>query len=755
MFHRPVPQDYEQYAAYWTAEPGWKTEIHLRNNLPDQSLTVTPALRTADGTEAALPVVIIKPNDVATVDLGESIVSSASRLVGEYGSIAFRYIAPVERALYAAVIVQLPGTPIEFHLDAFPKAPRTMTGGREGIWWLPTESAKDWLVLANTSDSSLVARLTLYESNGKALRKTLALGPRQTTRLSMRSLVQRGGLAASFGGISLDAGPRAADLDSAHFVYDETTGFLALMKMFDRDSSATLSQRSLTNSQWTIRAPMLPLTNPDPALALPAGTTLKPAIFLRNASANAYKAQLTFHWRSDTTTGKSTTSIALQPYVTTLVDVAALQANGTIPASAQWAYVSIAAPIKPDDLLAVATSFDATGRLGAQTPFTDQAANHWEGGMWEVDANHNTLIAVGNAGKSPSKAKITLYYNSGQGKYQVEQTLAQDEQIWVDVGKLIHTQVPDVKGTTIPVNTMGGGYELENLTDKPTDGLFEGKLVVNKTYGYAVHGCGICCPDLDPYLDRDPLDLSAGDSFTQSAWSYDTCKNTTSQVAASGWGTGNSQVATANSSGVISGVGAGSTTDYAYVRVMSQDYRGYCRWWSVQRSGTVNVVNGCPIPTTELTQVAGTSLSYPLETKFNQTISDSVGASFDGRIVAEQGTGGNNTCYWAGNAVGLVQHPAVSGGEWTVAQGEVSGQHNHWGYDYIGYTSTAVPSYVRQNGPAHGVHIPCGSVKPQSMVIYCDANTNYFYAGDSQTITINSTTVTNCRANVCQTINAP
>jgi hypothetical protein len=584
-----IPAPWEQYAVYWTAEPGWKTEIHLRNNLPSQSLTVTPALRTADGTESALPAVTISPNDVAAVDIGAVIASAAPQLAGGYGSIVFRYTAPVVRALYAAVMVQLPGTPIEFHLDAFPQAPKKMTGGREGIWWLPRDSAKDWLVLANTSDSSLAARLTLYESSGKAWRQTLKLGPRQTTRLSMRSLVQQGGLAGSFGGISVDASGRAADLDTAHFVYDETTGFLALMKMFDRNPSATLSQRSLTNWQWTIRAPMLPLTNPDPALALPAGTTLKPAIFLRNASANGYTAQVTFNWRSGTITGKSTTAVPLQPYVTTVVDVAALQANSTIPATAQWAYVSITAPIKPDDLLAVATSFDATGRLGAQTPFTDQAANHWEGGMWEVDASHDTIIAVGNAGTTASKAQITFYYNSGQGKYQVEHTLAHDEQVWVDIGKLIRNQVPDVNGTTIPLTVMSGSYELESLTDKPTEGLFEGKLVVDKTYGYAVHGCASCCPEYDQrYIVQDPLNLVVGYSSYQSAWGYDACTSKAVQLSATNWGTGNAQVATANNN-LISAVGVGSTTDFASVKVFAPDSRGYCRWSTVQTSGTVNV----------------------------------------------------------------------------------------------------------------------------------------------------------------------
>jgi HEAT repeat protein len=204
-------------------------------------------------------------------------------------------------------------------------------------------------------------------------------------------------LGGAYGGISIDVASRAADLDSAHFLYDETNGFLALMKMFDRDLNAKLGERTLTHSQWTIRAPMLALTNPDPALGLPPGTTLKPAIFLRNSSAVASSAQVTFHWRSGTAIGKNTVSVSLDPHATSIVDVAALQANGTIPASAQWAYVSIAAPIMPDDLLAVATSFDETGKLGAQTPFTDQASNHWAGGMWEVDPTHDTFKQLGKS----------------------------------------------------------------------------------------------------------------------------------------------------------------------------------------------------------------------------------------------------------------------------------------------------------------------------------------------------------------------
>jgi len=564
----PQPASFEQFAVYWTAEAGWKTELLLRNNLPSQSLTVTPALRTPDGTKTALPTVTINSNDVATVDLGSIITTSAPQLTGAYGSIVFRYTATVPRALYAAVMVELPGTPIEFHLDGYFQATGPVSGGQEGIWWLPRDSVKDWLILTNTSANALSGSLTLYDPTGKAWNQPVRLSARQMMRVSVRSLLQEAGLTGTFGGIKIDVPNGAGYLDSAHFVYDETNGSLALMKMFTYDPNATLIQRSLTDKQWTIRAPMLALTNPDPSLALPSGTTLQPAIFMRNVSGHAYTAQLTFNWRSDSNTGKSTTAVAIQPYATAMVDVAALQKNGTIPAPARWAYVSITAPIQPDNLLAVATSFDATGRLGAQTAFSDQVASHWSGGKWEVDANHDTIIAVGNAGSAASKAQITFYYNSGQGKYRIEQTLATDEQLWLDMGKVIRNQVPDKNGNTIPSSVMSGTYELRSLTNKATQGLFEGKLVIDKTYGYAAHGCMLCCGYSDPYMYFDPFGLLGGDDGDQYVWATDDCEGGDDDITeyflngTYRWWTGNTQIATA-SNNQITAVAVGSTTNNA------------------------------------------------------------------------------------------------------------------------------------------------------------------------------------------------
>jgi hypothetical protein len=132
-------KDYEQHAVYWTAEPGWRTELQLRNNLPARDLTVTPALRTADGQETILSQVTIKPNDAVSVDLSQELAKQAPKLIGAYGSVVLRYRAPVERALYAAVMIMMEGRPIEFHLDpsfrrtAGSRAARRVYGGCRAI----------------------------------------------------------------------------------------------------------------------------------------------------------------------------------------------------------------------------------------------------------------------------------------------------------------------------------------------------------------------------------------------------------------------------------------------------------------------------------------------------------------------------------------------------------------------------------------------------------------------------------------------
>ncbi len=132
----PTPQ--EASTAYWTLEPGWNTELEMRNNLTFRELTVTPVLRTAAGQETSLAPVTIAPQHIVSLDLRSLAQSDPNILnnVGSFGSAVFRFNSLDSGNLFAAAIVNRQGRPIDFHFDADSGSDYS-SDGIEGIWWLP------------------------------------------------------------------------------------------------------------------------------------------------------------------------------------------------------------------------------------------------------------------------------------------------------------------------------------------------------------------------------------------------------------------------------------------------------------------------------------------------------------------------------------------------------------------------------------------------------------------------------------------
>jgi hypothetical protein len=174
--------------------------------------------------------------------------------------------------------------------------------------------------------------------------------------------------------------------------------------------------------------------------------------------------------------------------------------------------------------------------------------------------------------------------------------------------------------------------------------------------------------------------------------------------------------------------------------------------------GGCSSIPGCVVPSTETTAVAGTINSTL--TQFNQAISDTAGDDFDGTQIDEgDATTAQDTCWW-GPTSGVPKTTGVTGGPpWTVAGDDVPGQHNHWGFDTVGWTPSAV-TYYRAQAPGHGIAIPCGFTVYQSLQIKCSTGVWWTYTpsfGNKLTGTIEQTDVVNCRYDMnntaCQTIN--
>jgi len=458
--------DQEQFISYWTTETGWQSQLQLRNNLPADSLTVTPVLRLADGAERSLAPVTISPREGKVIDLDSALPASAPQFRGTYGSLVLRYQSPDSRNLYAVMMLRGVGKPFAFHIDAMGSLPDSQAAAREGIWWLPSGTTTDYLILTNQGADTIPLRLFLYDASGRQVQQTLAIGPRAAARYSIRQLLGTAGLAGQYGGLRVVPFARAGALDTLHILFDEQAGFSAILKMFDHAPHASIRERDYARSKvWTLRAPMLALANPDPALAFPEGTTLQPQIFVRNAVAKPVDLDLRFHWRNATTAGNAGgPTLHLIAYETRRIDVVALQDGNTLPRDAQWTSVTLTTNTQPDEVMAVAASYDATLRYGAQTPFSDQLSRRWSGGMWEYDAQHDSILTAGNGGREPVRAVFNAFWDHGRQSYQLEQTLGPDQQMWVDIGKLIREGVPDRDGTVLPRELASGTYEFRDAT---------------------------------------------------------------------------------------------------------------------------------------------------------------------------------------------------------------------------------------------------------------------------------------------------
>jgi hypothetical protein len=248
----------------------------------------------------------------------------------------------------------------------------------------------------------------------------------------MSDLLQKAALSGIYGGISLQLPPAA--VGAIHFMYDEAGKFSASLEMFNHDPNAMLREPPGKDAaQMTLRAPMLALRSPDPALGLPPGTVLHPTILVRNTTNKRTAFSVVLDWHGPSGRGQATLPVMqLAPFATEQLPIGAMQEQLGVPDDAHWALVSLTTNAAPDDLIAVASSRDATGRHGVEAKFIGGTSGHFAGGEWPADANHNTIAAITNIGSKPAEALLTLHYDGGKQKFELQRTIAPGDQ---DVGE--------------------------------------------------------------------------------------------------------------------------------------------------------------------------------------------------------------------------------------------------------------------------------------------------------------------------------
>jgi hypothetical protein len=569
---KPSARPQEVFAPYWTSESGWDTELQLKNNLSSGSLTVTPVLRLASGEEIPLDPVTILSNMSTSVWVNEGLLKHSPSLLsqpGSYGSVVFRFTSFSAMNLYATVVPSIPGEPIAFPVRARP-APKgeawvqsSRSGSLEGIWWQPRSGLKDVLAISNSSQGKINGTLSLFDAGGKHWSEPLSFAPYQTQRMSISDLLLKAGLSGSYGGIELNVPASARALAGVHFMYDEASQFSASLEMFSRDPNATIRERTGADAtQWTLRAPMLALSAPDPVLGLPAGIALQPNILVRNTTANKISANIILSWRGDSTKGQvKLPGLDLAPFATQQLQIGAMQGQLGIPNDAHWALATLTATASPDDLVAIASSRDNSGRYHVDTEFSGTVTRHFVGGEWRYDSGHNQIVSVTNSGQKPADALLTVHYDGGEKTYEMQQRIQPGDEIVVNFADLIHNRVSDRKGNVLPADLAYGTYDVKDLSSGHGS-LSVGALVLDKTWGYrAAVPSPDCCGFGSPLIDPSAVDLSVGGFETVGVDALDQCTNEQESIFTNitSWWSGNTAIAQV-AKGQVTGVTAGTTT---------------------------------------------------------------------------------------------------------------------------------------------------------------------------------------------------
>jgi hypothetical protein len=217
---------------------------------------------------------------------------------------------------------------------------------------------------------------------------------------------------------------------------------------------------------------------------------------------------------------------------------------------------------------------------------------------------------VGNGGTKPTTAAFTIVYNQGTQKYELEQALQPDDQMWIDVGKLIREHVADKNGKTLPQDLTFGSYDIRDLGNNGIGALFEGKIMYDTTYGHVTYGCGICCAYKPPVLLWNPLGIPFQGTSANGVDAFDTCSNSETDITYmfdGNWSTANSSIATVDAYGTHTGQGLGSTTTSTWASIQSWEPPQGFSGEAVLNSGTWGL-NGTP---TDYAAGFTNSSSYP------------------------------------------------------------------------------------------------------------------------------------------------
>jgi hypothetical protein len=459
-----APPTWSINCGLWRTDSGFSSTIQLKNRLVNKSITVTPVLFLADGTEYSLAAMHLAASAIATIDVKSALAgapASVAAHMSDYGSATLRYDG-THSALLAQTALGSP-TLSESFMTAFGSvgsgSPAAQT--LEALWWARDAGIGGFVALSNASAQTRDVSVEAVTASGQALHAgAFSLAPHATRLLDLLTLIGHGPRAGDAGGLRIRFNGLLGEVNASGGLENRQEGYSAVIPFWQ----APMAGMKASPAEATVAHPGIMVGAADPLMGFPTGTRFIPYLALRNLTSAAQPVSLTFYTPQGT--ALSAPPQLLQAFESRQLDVIRMldqlglrDFNGDLTLT-----VSHAGGV--NDLMSVAGSVDQKGtyvfevngraveqKLSKQSPY------------WSVKNGNDTMVALWNPTSAAQDVMLTLHYASGSGTYHFRVHLAPHATANVDLKELIANQSRDEEGNMLPLNVQEGSFVFHNAAD--------------------------------------------------------------------------------------------------------------------------------------------------------------------------------------------------------------------------------------------------------------------------------------------------
>lgn len=467
-------------ASYYSIRDGYTATLLLNNKGP-KPLEIKPTLFSLDGQRLDLPPITVEGLTFREIDLREFGIAGTAF---ERGSLQLFHLGK-DLVLGAQVRLTDEAKSLLFEEKLLEISTEIGAQRLEGLWYLPSHKGEVHLILSNTSDTVVAARVQIDGAATKPKESvSVTLAPHETRVLDARQDIlgrEKENLKKT-GGITVEHASPSGSLLARVLMDDAATGYSSSMRFYDpKKAKSTM------------------LHGAGLRLGEVAGRQLLPVVLARNVGATTtnISGRIPFTKDDGQTDQLTLPVLRLKPGETKLVDtpdaLLAGIAQSIATAGLEFEYTG-----EPGSVIMLAQSMSEGGDLAFQVPMWDiKAQRSSTGGYpWNVNGDLSTFVYIKNVTDHKQEYMLEILSDGAEQPYRPGlKSIEGGQTVMLDIRKLRDEQVPDALGNTIPAGAIRGQiqWSLRGIEQLPMVGRSEQVDVARRwSFSYA---CMNCCPD--------------------------------------------------------------------------------------------------------------------------------------------------------------------------------------------------------------------------------------------------------------------